>query len=584
MTYGSLIKQSREDLRLTQEQLAEQLDVSRQAVSKWEADLSRPTREKLGRLSEILNIPPDAWAQADAEIRAAAQPPDTSLPWKLATAFLATACLVLAGCLTISLWPKLEAAPAAPPSQEVLPPEEEPAPLTGSALPGAFPLTVRRDYDFGDLPFGEYGDFWIPFLNDWEKVMEEEIWCGWFPDGTRLSLIPVTASWDETGQHSNVFLLYAPPAEATGGTLEYHILLHVGEDYTGDDHGSPEGEPFTNLLGYDGFKITISAHQNLYRSAYYITQRSDSTPCVITRTDATAYEFDVDEDGLSEIISSIDTLPGWEITDTVEGQEGAFIYTLDYTKTPPEWGQYLLGFDAEYGGFVVVDGNLNSVVNRCVLRNGELVRVPATDYSAADYPDAAGTKVTFVTDVEILSDGLDPDELLPYTSAVRITHRQQAYLALQELYNLTGLKVEECYCTACEHGVLFSLLPDGFNQRSFFCFDFDARYGSLDHIPTLYIKWKELDNDWSPLSLADAVRPEPGAEGAEETMLWYYNRMKVFSTGKAESSNRGDPSYANLGELWLENGDLYNYFMEDTEYGPVLTSITGPYPDGIVNH
>ena len=75
MTYGSLIKQSREDLRLTQEQLAEQLDVSRQAVSKWEADLSRPTREKLGRLSEILNIPPDAWAQADAEIRAAAHLP-----------------------------------------------------------------------------------------------------------------------------------------------------------------------------------------------------------------------------------------------------------------------------------------------------------------------------------------------------------------------------------------------------------------------------------------------------------------------------------------------------------------------------
>ena len=43
MTYGTRIKQAREDLRLTQEQLAEQLDVSRQAVSKWEAVLSRPT-------------------------------------------------------------------------------------------------------------------------------------------------------------------------------------------------------------------------------------------------------------------------------------------------------------------------------------------------------------------------------------------------------------------------------------------------------------------------------------------------------------------------------------------------------------
>ena len=37
MTYGTIIKQAREDERLTQEQLAEQLDVSRQAVSKWEA-------------------------------------------------------------------------------------------------------------------------------------------------------------------------------------------------------------------------------------------------------------------------------------------------------------------------------------------------------------------------------------------------------------------------------------------------------------------------------------------------------------------------------------------------------------------
>ena len=74
MTYGTRIKQAREDLRLTQEQLAEQLDVSRQAVSKWEADLSRPTREKLDRLSDILDIPPETWAQIDAELEAAAPP------------------------------------------------------------------------------------------------------------------------------------------------------------------------------------------------------------------------------------------------------------------------------------------------------------------------------------------------------------------------------------------------------------------------------------------------------------------------------------------------------------------------------
>ena len=114
--------------------------------------------------------------------------------------------------------------------------------------------------------------------------------------------------------------------------------------------------------------------------------------------------------------------------------------------------------------------------------------------------------------------------------------------------------------------------------------DFDTRCGNVDNIPSLRIAWKELGNDWSPLSLADAVRPESWVEGEAETMLWYYGRMKFFSTEAAGSAKRGDPSYANLGELWLENGDLYNYFMEETEYGPALTSITGPYPDGIVNH
>ena len=119
MTYGKRIRQARENLRLTQEQLAEQLDVSRQAVSKWEADLSRPTREKLDKLSEILDIPPETWAQIDAKMEAANKPPDTSRPWKIATAALAAVCLVLAVCLAVSLRPKPEPAPEDPPIQQL---------------------------------------------------------------------------------------------------------------------------------------------------------------------------------------------------------------------------------------------------------------------------------------------------------------------------------------------------------------------------------------------------------------------------------------------------------------------------------
>ena len=59
MTYGTRIKQAREDLRLTQEQLAEQLDVSRQAVSKWENGSSEPSTANLMALAKLYGLSVD---------------------------------------------------------------------------------------------------------------------------------------------------------------------------------------------------------------------------------------------------------------------------------------------------------------------------------------------------------------------------------------------------------------------------------------------------------------------------------------------------------------------------------------------
>ena len=195
MTYGTIIKQAREDERLTQEQLAEQLDVSRQAVSKWEADLSRPTREKLDRLSEILDIPAETWAAIDAEEEAARRPPDTSRPWKLATAALAAVCLILAVCLAVSLRARPAPAPEDPPPEVDLPvvPVPEEVEDAYADFPDVLPLSVRRDFDFGDWPTGGYDPAEVAYLEDGEKVMENELWCDWFPDGTRLlSLIHIS--------------------------------------------------------------------------------------------------------------------------------------------------------------------------------------------------------------------------------------------------------------------------------------------------------------------------------------------------------------------------------------------------------
>ena len=53
MTFSEKLKEARKNAGLTQEQLAEKLCVSRQAVTKWEADQSAPSTDNLFRLAEI---------------------------------------------------------------------------------------------------------------------------------------------------------------------------------------------------------------------------------------------------------------------------------------------------------------------------------------------------------------------------------------------------------------------------------------------------------------------------------------------------------------------------------------------------
>lgn len=56
MKTGEKIAKARKDLNLTQDQLAELLDVTRQTISKWECDLSLPETAKIAKLAEVLNV------------------------------------------------------------------------------------------------------------------------------------------------------------------------------------------------------------------------------------------------------------------------------------------------------------------------------------------------------------------------------------------------------------------------------------------------------------------------------------------------------------------------------------------------
>lgn len=55
MTLGDKLSKLRKENNYTQEQLADVLGVSRQAISKWESDTTYPETDKLIRMSELFD-------------------------------------------------------------------------------------------------------------------------------------------------------------------------------------------------------------------------------------------------------------------------------------------------------------------------------------------------------------------------------------------------------------------------------------------------------------------------------------------------------------------------------------------------
>lgn len=91
MNRSDQIREARERLGISQETLAEQVGVSRQAVSKWEMGTASPSLENLQLLSQVLGV--DLAEGTEAEI------PKTEKKWKVLS--LALGCLVLASLLAL---------------------------------------------------------------------------------------------------------------------------------------------------------------------------------------------------------------------------------------------------------------------------------------------------------------------------------------------------------------------------------------------------------------------------------------------------------------------------------------------------
>jgi len=78
MTLGEKIYNLRIANNMSQGDLANTLEVSRQSVSKWETDTSVPELDKLVRISEVFNISLDELIRGEKmeEIKCEAHPPD----------------------------------------------------------------------------------------------------------------------------------------------------------------------------------------------------------------------------------------------------------------------------------------------------------------------------------------------------------------------------------------------------------------------------------------------------------------------------------------------------------------------------
>ncbi len=113
MTTGEKIAALRKEQGMSQEALGEKLGLSRQAVSKWEADQAVPTMDNLMELSKLFNVPVDTLLRPDAEL--APKTEDTAenenkpvrnvnRKWKIAAIAAAGLLCVSVVCSAVSLW------------------------------------------------------------------------------------------------------------------------------------------------------------------------------------------------------------------------------------------------------------------------------------------------------------------------------------------------------------------------------------------------------------------------------------------------------------------------------------------------
>lgn len=550
---------------MTQEQLAERLGVSRQAVGKWESGKAKPTAEKQAILSEVLAIPPEAWTAAAAEDEMKREAPALRSVryWRRWVEALAVLLCLSLMAQAVTLWYFLRPFPAAEGEiQEQQAGQTFPAD-TSYMFPERLELSAKQVEDFGNiaLPSGDGVDG-----STAEGGTAETVFIDQFPHSSWLQIVRANPREEN---HTVFYDVYARYQRSISD--DQPVLLGRLTDYNHYVGDGLDGTAYVeNVLGYDCWKIGLSCGAACVVSWYFTVDRDTGTVRLLLEASGTgaAEEYDVDADGEKEVVTSFGLPMGWTIYDTT-----ASGLCVAYTLDQDGYGTVPITFSSEEG-FVVTD-DVGTVMARYLLEENCLKRQPPLSFSLQDYSDAAGTELGFLTEAG-LSDGKGPDEIID-NGTVRTTHRQQALLALQALYDLTGLKLETALCAAGKDGVAFYTED---KENCFYSVTWGKPYGGVGFLCGFTITWKE-EADWSPLDFSQARHMFNSITAPEQ---WLKNTcldgLPLFCDGEVLTA-APDPQERYEKDRYVAyraDGCFYSARILETDTGYALAAFYGPYP------
>ena len=284
---GRKIKAAREGAGLTQEDLAERMEVSRQAVSKWEADLSRPSSENLLRLCRLLGLNWEELAGEAEEIvppEEERQEPEISREKKDANMALLLPFLILGGgLLTLLVIFLFSAGPPRNTIDSAPPPGGVPAaPITTMhSFPEAIALTAKEVRDFGNT---RNGGEKIPAA----EVEKNQLYVYWFQEPYMELAFYLRQDWP----YSVLFAAYTDDPE---GEEDYTVITSLAEGADLQDFMA------FSALGYSGCKAVIQDEIGVF--SYYFYLGRNGVPELYFVVDGETYEIDIDADGENEIIT-----------------------------------------------------------------------------------------------------------------------------------------------------------------------------------------------------------------------------------------------------------------------------------------